>query len=87
VVADRNNSEDEVIEQVITLVAKSLVTTEGGGVEPRFRLLETTRAYLLKKLAESGESSLIDQRHAACHRDAWRRRAKVLPILAPGRKR
>jgi DNA-binding winged helix-turn-helix (wHTH) protein len=34
VAADRNNSEDEVIRQVTALVAKSLVTTEGGGVEP-----------------------------------------------------
>jgi predicted ATPase len=55
---------------VAALAAKSLVTTEGGGVEPRFRLLEAARAYLLKKLAESGESELIKQRHTVYNRDA-----------------
>jgi DNA-binding winged helix-turn-helix (wHTH) protein len=70
VAADGNNSEDEVIKQATTLVAKSLVTTDGGGVEQRFRLRETARAYLLTKLAESGESELIEHRYAAYHRDA-----------------
>jgi DNA-binding winged helix-turn-helix (wHTH) protein len=70
VAADRNNSEGEIIRRVAALAAKSLVTTEGGGVEPRFRLLEAARAYLLKKLAESGESELIKQRHTVYNRDA-----------------
>lgn len=69
VAADRNPCEDEVITQVSALVAKSLVTTEGGGVEQRFHLLDAARAYLLKKLAESGESELIRQRHDAYHCD------------------
>jgi DNA-binding winged helix-turn-helix (wHTH) protein len=70
VAADRNHSEDEVITQLGALVAKLLVTTEGGGVEQRFHLLDAARAYLLKKLAESGESELIRQRRAAYHCDA-----------------
>lgn len=70
VAADRNNSGDEVMRQVTTLVAKSLVMTEGGGVEPRFSLTEIARSYLLTKLAESGESESIKQRHATYYRDA-----------------
>ena len=69
VAADKSNCEDEIVRLVAALAAKSLVTTEGGAVEPRFRLLEGARAYLLKKLAESGESELIKQRHAAHQRD------------------
>jgi DNA-binding winged helix-turn-helix (wHTH) protein len=70
VAADGTNSEDEIIRQMTTLAAKSLVTTEGGRVEPRFRLPEAARAYLLKKLAESGESELIKHRHTVYNRDA-----------------
>ena len=70
VAADKSNSEDEIVGLVAALAAKSLVTTEGGAVEPRFRLLEGARAYLLKKLAESGESEPTKQRYAAHHHDA-----------------
>jgi DNA-binding winged helix-turn-helix (wHTH) protein len=70
VAADGNTSEDEIVRQVTTLAAKSLITMEEGGTEPRFRLLEAVRDYLLKKLAENGESDLIKQRHAVYHRDA-----------------
>jgi DNA-binding winged helix-turn-helix (wHTH) protein len=69
VAADTKKSEGDVIDQVAKLVARSLVTVAGGGVEPRYRLVETTRAYVMKKLAESGESDLVEQRHAAYHGD------------------
>ena len=67
--ADTKKSEGDVIDQMAKLVAKSLVTAAGGGAEPRYRLIETTRAYVMKKLAESGESDLIEQRYAAYHGD------------------
>ena len=44
--------------------AKSLVVADVGRADPRLRLLETTRAYVFTKLAESGESDLIAQRFA-----------------------
>ena len=45
------------------LVDKSLVLAEGDPV-PRYRLLETTRAYALERLAEAGETQAMLRRHA-----------------------
>jgi len=45
------------------LVDKSLVLAEGDPV-PRYRLLETTRAYALERLAEAGETQRLLRRHA-----------------------
>ena len=46
------------------LVAKSLVTMDSTNVPARYRLLETTRAYALEKLAECGEAEVIARRHS-----------------------
>jgi predicted ATPase/DNA-binding winged helix-turn-helix (wHTH) protein len=45
------------------LVDKSLVLAEGDPI-PRYRMLETTRAYGLERLAESGETQQTLLRHA-----------------------
>ena len=45
------------------LVDKSLVLAEGDPV-PRYRLLETTRAYALERLADVGETQRMLRRHA-----------------------
>ncbi len=45
------------------LVDKSLVLAEGDPI-PRYRMLETTRAYGLERLAESGETQQVLHRHA-----------------------
>ncbi len=45
------------------LVDKSLVLAEGDPV-PRYRLLETARAYALERLAEVGETGRLLRRHA-----------------------
>ena len=45
------------------LVDKSLVLAEGDPV-PRYRLLETTRAYAIERLAEAGETPATLRRHA-----------------------
>jgi predicted ATPase/DNA-binding winged helix-turn-helix (wHTH) protein len=45
------------------LVDKSLVLAEGDPV-PRYRLLETTRAYALERLAQAGETERMLRRHA-----------------------
>lgn len=46
------------------LIAKSLVATVTTASMPRFRLLDTTRAYAARKLGDSGETPAIAQRHA-----------------------
>ena len=45
------------------LVEKSLVIAESGDA-PRYRLLETTRAYALERLGDAGETSALLQLHA-----------------------
>ena len=69
VAADATHPESEVLEQAAELVAKSLVAADVGDAEPRLRLLETTGAYALNKLAQSGEVDAIAQRHAGYYRD------------------
>ena len=64
------------------LVDKSLVLAEGDPI-PRYRMLETTRAYALERLAEAGETQATLRRHAEAvlallepyEQDDWRWRA------------
>jgi predicted ATPase len=46
------------------LVAKSLVSATAEGSTVLYRLLETTRAYGLERLAESPERDTVVERHA-----------------------
>jgi predicted ATPase/DNA-binding winged helix-turn-helix (wHTH) protein len=64
VVADELKPDADTIDRLAELAAKSLVATDVGDLEPRFRLLETTRAYGLDKLDESGERGRTARRHA-----------------------
>jgi predicted ATPase len=63
IAATANLSTPEVTECVSNLVEKSLVTAISGTVV-RYRLPETTRAYALEKLHESGEYATVARRHA-----------------------
>jgi predicted ATPase/DNA-binding winged helix-turn-helix (wHTH) protein len=54
----------EVADCLADLVTKSLVTADVDGAVVRYRLLATTRAYMLEKLADSGEGNEIARRHA-----------------------
>jgi predicted ATPase len=63
------------------LVAKSLVTVEVGSVIARYRLHETTRAYALEKLAESGELDQVARHHASYYRDLFERAEIELDTL------
>ena len=51
------------IDLLADLVDRSLVSVEGDEL-PRYRLLETGRAYALAKLADAGEEQIIRARHA-----------------------
>ncbi len=70
VISDDARSCNQVMDQVSELVAKSLVAVEIFDVEPRLRLLETTRAYAHAKLAESGEIDAVARRHVEYCRGA-----------------
>ena len=55
----------EILEVISSLVNNSLLKQEKTfDAEPRFRMLETIREYALERLAESGEMSELQQRHA-----------------------
>ncbi len=53
-----------VLDALGQLVDKSLVVADAGA-EPRYRLLETTRAFALEQLAAAGETQVVLRRHAA----------------------
>jgi predicted ATPase len=71
VAADTANTRVDAIDRLADLVAKSLVVADVSGAEPRFRLLDTTRAYAIEKLDESGERDRIARRHAERHRNVF----------------
>jgi predicted ATPase len=64
VVADELLEKHIAIEIIANLVAKSLVAVETAGEATRYRLFDTTRAYLLPKLFQSGEADKVFERFA-----------------------
>src|SRR5277367_6452074 len=54
----------DVIDAVVSLVAKSLISTTAINESTYYRMLDTTRAYVATKLAERGEADRIARRHA-----------------------
>jgi predicted ATPase/DNA-binding winged helix-turn-helix (wHTH) protein len=73
VAADTANTRVDAIDRLADLVAKSLVVADVNGAKPRFRLLDTTRAYAIEKLDESGDRKRIARRHAEYYRNLFER--------------
>jgi predicted ATPase/DNA-binding winged helix-turn-helix (wHTH) protein len=69
VVADETLADWAVVDHIAELVDRSLVASDVDGAARRYRLLETTRAYALEKLADSGEFDALSRRHAISLRD------------------
>ena len=61
----------DVLPALSGLVAKSILSAAGGadGRGPRYRMLETVRAYGLERLAEAGEGTEVRDAMAACYLD------------------
>jgi predicted ATPase len=75
----------EVVRSLANLVTKSLVTLEVGSEIALYRPHETTRAYAIEKLAESGEFKEVARRHANYYRDLFDRaemESETLPVPA-----
>ena len=93
VVVSTDLSADQAVDGITELVAKSLLTVDGGAEELTFRLLETTRAYAREHLAsleqESGRLRHLHARYflAVLERseEAWRSTAPADFIAAFGR--
>ncbi len=64
VCADETIDALDVIDLVASLVDKSLIVAEVEEDFTRYRLLESTRAFALEKLQESGERDVLAHRHA-----------------------
>ena len=67
---------DRVVDTLEQLVAKSLVATRPEGSSTRYRLLDTTRAYAMQKLAGGGETTRIARRRATFSMSSSRRWSK-----------
>jgi predicted ATPase/DNA-binding SARP family transcriptional activator len=57
--------DDEVLDVLSSLIAKSLVAVEAGEGAVRYHLLETVRQYAGERLAEAGETEAMRAAHAA----------------------
>lgn len=68
VVIGEEDDAADVIRAIADLVAKSLVSVNGKAQTPIYRLLDTTRAYTIEKLVESGELASTARRHAEHYR-------------------
>ena len=85
VASDRAMDDLEVLDLLAHLVSRSLVVAESSAAGARYRLLETTRAYALERLAEAGETRQTLRRHAQAvlaileplQNDAWQWRASA----------
>jgi predicted ATPase len=64
VASETKVDEAGVVDAVASLVAKSLIATTVINDLPYYRLLDTTRAYAVAKLAERDEADRIARRHA-----------------------
>jgi predicted ATPase/DNA-binding winged helix-turn-helix (wHTH) protein len=73
VAVDAADTPGEVVDRLTDLVAKSLVVADVSGTRPRFRLLDTTRAYAIEQVAGSGESEPIARAHAMYYRRLFER--------------
>jgi predicted ATPase len=74
----------DVIDAISSLLTKSLVTTAIGGTRPRFRLLDTTRAYAIEKLDESSESERLARCHAEYYRNLFQRSEEEAMVRPTG---
>ena len=73
VTADTEIDAANVVEGIAELVAKSLITVDVTDTTVYYRLLETTRAYALAKLNESGQIDTCARQHAEYVRDVFLR--------------
>jgi predicted ATPase/DNA-binding winged helix-turn-helix (wHTH) protein len=67
------HSPADIVDGIANLVAKSLVSADVESRPVRYRLLETTRAYALAKLSESGELPALSRAHAEHFRMVFER--------------
>jgi predicted ATPase len=85
VLADAELRPPEVAALIANLAEKSLLAADVGGAAMSYRLLDTTRAYALAKLDESGERVAIARRHGEHYRDLFVRAEAEAEVQPAGR--
>src|ERR1700733_483054 len=73
VAVDAASTSADAIDRLADLVAKSLIVADASGTKPRFRLLDTTRAFAIEQLDANGEREAVAHRHAEYYRDLFER--------------
>jgi predicted ATPase/DNA-binding winged helix-turn-helix (wHTH) protein len=73
---------EQVAEAIAGLVTKSLIAVETNDTGALYRLLDTTRAYALTKMADSGERNAIAQQHAIYYRE-FLERIEIASVTGP----
>jgi predicted ATPase len=73
ILSDAEVAASDVIERVACLVDKSLLSVRTSSAVAHYRMLETTRAYALERLAERGELEQFARRHAQYHLQVFKR--------------
>jgi predicted ATPase/DNA-binding winged helix-turn-helix (wHTH) protein len=81
VASDGKITAPDVVRSLANLVTKSLLSVEVEGVIAHHRLHETTRAYALEKLDESGEFEQVARGHAEYYRDLFERAERELETM------
>jgi len=71
VAIDEATTDVDALERLADLVTKSLVVADVSDTKPRFRLLDTTRAFALEKVDESGQRERFERRRAEYYRDLF----------------
>jgi predicted ATPase/DNA-binding winged helix-turn-helix (wHTH) protein len=69
----------QTIEAIGDLVGKSLISASGE-TSMRYRLLDTTRAYALARLADSGEADAVARQHAVYYREFLERTNAIMSV-------
>jgi predicted ATPase/DNA-binding winged helix-turn-helix (wHTH) protein len=72
-IVDEAKARIEAIDRLADLVAKSLVAVDVNDAKPRFRLLDTTRAYAIEKLDLGHERERMARRHTEYYRRLFER--------------
>ncbi len=76
------DSDAALLDGLASLVAKSLLNLERSTGPTRWRLLETTRTYVLEKLEASGEADETRRRHAGYYHDFLRHAYAEPPTMS-----
>jgi len=84
VAVDAATTGSHTIDRLVDLVAKSLVVADVSGAKPRFRLLDTIRAYAIEKIDASGERERLARRHAEHYRSLFERAEGEAPARPTG---